>query len=334
MPEPTPVAVADFLPKNSFVLSELKIVYVSVTKVACSSLSWMIADLAGEDLESFYTAPAAHHTRLMTIHRDRSWWQRTPRLTELPREQLAEISRDNGWLIFAVVRDPWSRLWAGWQSKLLIHHAAYTRHYADEPWFPRIPSKPEDVLEDWYRFVEATPWTTHPILKTDPHFMTQIRCVHPRKVNYSRIYDLHQLGDLFADLHAHLKGLGRDKELYVPRANESSLPMTPETLTLDVVRRVRKAYRTDFAVWGERWRAEELRLSSEPWTDEAIRNVETRIHLNERIGDLSDMLRASRQELADTRRELAAAQRVASLPRRAVRKVRRELAARRVADAD
>jgi sulfotransferase famil protein len=335
VPQPTPVTEAGFLPKNSFVLPELKMVYISVTKVACSSLSWMVADLAGEDLESFYSAPAAHHTRLMTIHRDRSWWKCTPRLTDLAPEQLAEVSRDNGWLIFAVVRDPWSRLWAGWQSKFLIRHAAYTRYYLDEPWFPRVPDKPEDVLEDWYRFVDAAPWKKHPILKTDPHFMTQVRSVHPRKVNYSKIYDLHHLGDLFADIHAHLKALGKDRELYVPRANESSLPITPETLTPHVVSRIRKSYRNDFATWGDRWRVEDLELSTQPWTDEGIRNVATRTSLNQRIGDLSDLLRATKEELAQTRRELAVA-RYAALPlrKRAVHKLRRELSARRAGQDD
>ena len=35
-------------PGNSFVLPEHRIVYMSTTKVACTSLKWMVADLAGD----------------------------------------------------------------------------------------------------------------------------------------------------------------------------------------------------------------------------------------------------------------------------------------------
>ena len=47
-------------PGNSFVVWDRKIVYVSVTKAACTTLRWMIADLAGEDLDSFHRVHRAH----------------------------------------------------------------------------------------------------------------------------------------------------------------------------------------------------------------------------------------------------------------------------------
>ena len=115
-------------PGNSWVLPEHRMVYISVTKAACSSLRWMIADLVGEDFDRFYQAPGNHETRLMTIHAParplaaRAADHRTRR-----PKCWSQISRDNGWLIFAVVRDPWSRLWSAWQSKLLTRHASYVR---------------------------------------------------------------------------------------------------------------------------------------------------------------------------------------------------------------
>ncbi len=217
-------------PGNSWVLRDCKLVYISTTKVACSSLRWMVADLAGEDFEAFYRAPGNHQTRLMTIHARRDIWQHAPQIKNTPPEVLSEVSRDNGWFVFAVVRDPWTRLFSAWQSKMLVRHASYVAEYVDEPWFPRLPSTPDDVLADWRAFVRARPWVTHPVLRRDPHFMPQVKSVHPDIVNYTRIYSLSEMSDLQADLHAHLAGVGRDRQLYLPRANESPLRMTPECL--------------------------------------------------------------------------------------------------------
>ena len=125
-------------PGNSFVVWDRKIVYMSVTKAACTSLRWMIADLAGEDLEMFYRTLGAVQSRLGTIHGSRWRWQHTPQLTQLTPEEIAEISVDNGWFVFAVVRDPWSRTWSAWQSKFLTRHNYYVR-YRDEPWYPSLP---------------------------------------------------------------------------------------------------------------------------------------------------------------------------------------------------
>ena len=58
-------------PGNSFVLPEHRIVYMSTTKVACTSLKWRVADLAGEDLDGFRNGSSGVQSRLMTIPRGR-----------------------------------------------------------------------------------------------------------------------------------------------------------------------------------------------------------------------------------------------------------------------
>jgi Sulfotransferase family len=291
------------------VLREHKIVYISTTKVACTSLRWMIADLAGEDLEWFYRAAGDHQTRLMTIHARRDAWQHAPQIKNVPPEQRAEISRDNGWLIFAVVRDPWTRLFSAWQSKMLVRHASYVANYADEPWFPRVPRSAQDVLTDWRSFVRMTPWRTNPQLRRDPHFKAQVASVHPEIVNYSRVYSLSEMRELQNDLHAHLARLGRDQELYLPRANESPLRMTPECLDPETVAIINDAYRADFEAFPGRWKLEELRLSDAPWTADAMEAVAYHGVANQRIGDMSREMKAMREDLQESRRRVAALER-------------------------
>ena len=284
---PAPILNGIPAPGNTFVLPAHKMVYVSVTKVACTSLRWMVADLAGEDLESFYSGPAAHQTRLMTIHRDREHWQKTPQLFRLPLEERAQISRDKGWLIFAVVRDPWTRLWSGWQSKFLVRHPFYVKQYGEEDWFPRVPRSQQDVVEDFAKFVFAEPWLSNERLFTDVHFKTQAYSVRPQGINYSRVYDLARLDELFADVHTHLRGLGKDQELYLPRANETPLPLIPAVLEGGVAEAVEKSYREDFDSFGDRWGLDQVKMSGDAWSDDAIKHTQYHTVANQRIGDIS-----------------------------------------------
>jgi len=46
-------------PSNSYVLPQNKSVYISVTKVACTNLRWMMARLGGRISSASITAPAA-----------------------------------------------------------------------------------------------------------------------------------------------------------------------------------------------------------------------------------------------------------------------------------
>jgi hypothetical protein len=268
------------------VVPDAKILYVSVTKVACTSLRWMIADLAGEDLKSFYATNTAHQTRLMTIHRDRQFWKKSPQLFKLSKSEIAEISRDNGWFIFAVIRDPWSRLWSGWQSKFLVRHKYYVDHFQDRPWFPRVPEKQQDVVDDFRAFVMARPWETDPALTPDVHFQPQVESVRPRLFNYSRVYDLSDMSTLFADLHAHLKSVGMDRELYLPRANDTPLPLIPAVLENGVAEAIEDAYRADFEEYGDRWSLATVKMQ-DSWTDDAIRHAVYHTIANQRIGDMS-----------------------------------------------
>jgi hypothetical protein len=280
-------------------------VYIPVTKAACSAQRWMVADLAGEDFERFYRASGAHQSRLMTIHSTRTAWEFVPNLKQVPPELLADISRDNGWFIFTTIRDPWTRLWSAWQSKLLVHHTPYVRDYGEEPWFPRIPTKPNDILDAWQVFVEAAPWRNNALLKQDRHFRNQHASVRPKGINYTKIYGLQDMSTLVADIHKHLRGLGLDQELYLPRANENPVPMTAEALEHGVADRIRTLYKRDFAEWGERWELDTIKLAPGPLTMDAVHAVAYHVSANRRIGDLSAELRQARAQITELQETLA-----------------------------
>src|SRR5215218_5428801 len=119
----------------TYVLARYKTAYVSVPKAACTSLKWLVAALQGESPERFYRSRSREVGRAMTIHR-RDRLRHTPMLHELADEQLAAISPENGWFIFAGGRHPSARVWAAWQSKFLLREPRWIHEFADASWLP------------------------------------------------------------------------------------------------------------------------------------------------------------------------------------------------------
>ena len=92
--------------RRAYVIPELKLLYISLAKNACTSIKWLMAELAGEDLESLVPAAGYFPNREAGIH-DRYAWRKTPRLHELPDGVRASISPENGWMIFTVLLIFW-----------------------------------------------------------------------------------------------------------------------------------------------------------------------------------------------------------------------------------
>jgi len=204
----------------------------------------------------------------------------------MPEEDVARISPANGWFVFGALRDPWTRLWSAWQSKFLVRANRYVRNYRDDEFFPRVPEKPSDVVEDFARFVELHPWTTDTRLMTDLHFRPQVRALQPEKIPFTRIYDLTDFSTMTGDLHAHLQARGQDQELYVPRANETPLPLTREVMGGGVKEAIEQLYREDFDAFGERWDFDRVKVGPDGWSPDAISHVAYQTEANDWIGQV------------------------------------------------
>lgn len=319
-------------PAESFVLPEHRMVYVPVAKAASTTLRWMVADLAGEDFSRFYRAVGKHSSRLATINADRKLWRRSPRLDDLPAELVQEISPDNGWFVFSVVRDPWTRLWSAWQSTFLARHQDYLAEYANETWFPREPDQPADIVEDWTNFVRAKPWQSHPTLRHDRQFISQVSAVRPRQMNYTKIYGLAELPVLLDDIRAHLDTVGKGQELYLPTGAEEPVSLAAEVLAGGNAEAIADAYRDDVETFGQHWRVADVAVAETIGTD-AVRVISYQIVANERVADLSRQLVSTKSKLAAEKKKLRTAPRarpkLGPLARRVANRLRRELANRR-----
>jgi hypothetical protein len=160
-----------------------------------------------------------------------------------------------------------------------------------------VPTSQQDVVEDFAKFVFAQPWLTNELLFDDVHFKSQTYSVRPHSMNYSKIYDLANLEELFADIHTHLQGLGKDQELYLPRANETPLPLIPAVFENGVAESIEKAYKEDFDNFGDRWSFDRIKFKGDAWDAGTIEHAAYHSVANERIGDLSTVAKRLENQL-------------------------------------
>jgi hypothetical protein len=303
---------------RTYPVPEARVLFVQVNKNACTSLKWMMAGIAGEDLDAFgprHLTPSVADED--DIH-DRRQWQRSPRLDAMDPALRAQIHPDNGWFVFAVTRDPRARLFSAWQSKLLLENPGYTS-FSKEPWYPRHPVTSDSVVEDFAAFVDALTREPDHRIRGDGHFRDQVELLHEDVVTYTRIYDVRELGQLQADLRAHLVRVGWTGELTLPRLNDTPLRANGRVFAdgLDVA--VQKIYAADFARFGGRWDFADIEKVP-AWTDEALAEVDQRASLGRRFGYLRSRAIAYRTE-AEAQRQRNKRQQVR------IRRLRRRLTA-------
>lgn len=307
---------------RTYPVPDARVMFVQVHKNACTSLKWMMAGIAGEDLRGFGPSLEASAGDEDDIH-DRRQWRRTPWLNQLDPEIRSQIHPDNGWFVFAVTRDPRSRLFSAWQSKLLLENPGYT-HHKKEPWYPRHPVTTESIVEDYTAFVDLVVREPGHRIRGDAHFSDQVELLNEDLVTYTHIYDVRDLGRLLADLRRHLDGLGWRGELTLPRANRTPLSLNARLLDDGLDAQIQKIYAADFERFGDRWDAPPVAPRA-TWTEEDLAMVEQRAAVGRRIGYLRDQALGFRRRAAAERERADEQRRRAVQQKRRAKRLRRQL---------
>ena len=277
--------------RRAYVVPQLKILYISVAKNACTTIKWLVSELAGEDPRQFRPGAGPFVSREEGIH-VRARWKHTPMLNQLPAGVRAGISPDNGWFVFGVVRDPRPRLFSAWQNKFLMRNPAYSR-WRDESWYPRVPRSAQEVVEDFATFVDLM--HTHPDapVLNDAHFQPQVPYLAEQVVPYSAIYEIGELGSMRADLEAHVRVQGWTGEVRLGRSNDTPLRATADVFAAPVRERIEAYFHEDFERFGDLWDASKLE-SAPPWSGEVMTALRAQIALSERIDELTALVKRAR----------------------------------------
>jgi hypothetical protein len=271
-----------------YVMPRWRAIYVSVNKAACTALKWLVADVQGESRERFHRSLSREVSRTMTIHR-RSLWQNTPMAKWMTDEELEPMSPENGWFIFGVVRHPTARLFSAWQSKLLLREPWWwVDEFGEEPWFPRVPERGEDVVEDFIDFVRVIRQNPEQRVFRNRHFAPQNGLLAVDRMPYTRIYRTTEIPQLLQDFERHLRGEGWEgAPLALARANETPLKPIRSLFTPEVLEASTELYREDFETFSYDDPLPGGLSSSDAYDPTAIAEVGRLVERAERINDLA-----------------------------------------------
>lgn len=287
------------------IIPELRVMYMSTPKNACTTLRWMMAELAGEDIDALTEAGMSRRSPALTpdtaIHFALRRMKHALTPAQVPEALLAKIHPDNNWFVFGVLRDPRVRLFSAWQNKLLLQNPAYAKH-REQPWFPRLPESAAWVMEDFARFVETLrDDPAHP-LRRDSHFAGQSRLLMKDVVPYTRLYQTHELDLLRADITAHLQQVGKPADVTLRRTHEMPLKALTSVFAGGVQEAIEQIYAADFKEFGEQWPATPGRPGE--WSEAELSEALLGARLSRRVGDFRSRLLKSDAEVAELRSEV------------------------------
>lgn len=230
--------------RRSLVLPQHRVLFVPVPKSGTTSVRWALAGLAGLTDEHVLSSIRPVVSPELAAH-DLSRWPRRNRWDRLPEEERHEVVGDPSWLRFAVVRNPWTRLWSAWQSKALLQEPIFVDWFGQDSWWPRIPATSGDVVEDFHAFVHslADP-AQRPV---NPHWQPQ-STILAQAPWLSHIGRTEQMGEVMERLASHV-GVERET-LRIRRENKTPLPYDPGLYDEPARDVVRTLFGTDLTLYG------------------------------------------------------------------------------------
>jgi hypothetical protein len=228
--------------QRTVVLPDVRVLFLPVPKTGCTSVLWVLASIAGIPPERFAQSGMPEVSPALTVH-DMSLWRAEHRLSDYTPEERERMLAEDDWFRFSLVRHPATRLWSAWQSKLLLREPRFVEEFGEQPWFPRVPERPADVVEDFHRFVTALPGPN----AEDVHWSVQHDLIE--QLPLTHVGRVERLADTLALLRSHVPDeLWSAEE--AGRENRSPLPMPPHAYDSAAAAVLHDRYRADFRAYG------------------------------------------------------------------------------------
>ncbi|MFP3583098.1 glycoside hydrolase family 99-like domain-containing protein [Paraburkholderia sp. SIMBA_055] len=284
-----------FLRWNSYRSERHKLFYIATPKVACTSLKWWFAALEGYAESLYDINDSSESDPELVVHESHKV---APHVTGLEKDALYEALTSNEYFRFAVVRNPYKRIFSAWQSKLLLQEPLQVGRYTKFEFFHLPVNSRQNIAPAFEAFLEHLASNEAPSF-WDHHWMPQASLLRPDIIEYSRIAKVEDNAPLSAALKEWLGGYLPDP-FAVHRANESLIPFQPDFITERSGELLRAMYAEDFDAFGyDRALPGAKESFSEEQADVALKAVHLLRARHTQLGERSERLAA----LAQTVRE-------------------------------
>ncbi|HEY3475119.1 MAG TPA: sulfotransferase family 2 domain-containing protein, partial [Anaerolineales bacterium] len=232
-----------------------------------------------------------------------------PEVTGLLPEALARPLTSPAYFRFAVVRNPYERIFSAWQSKILLREALQVEPYLKFDFFQMAIQNQADLARAFEGFLEHLAANEAPNFR-DLHWTPQADLLQPDLISYTSLSRIEDTNALKLELARHL-GPDAPDPFAGERKNRSLIPYAPEFITARAAELLKELYARDFQTFGydlrppeakDKFSSSELEIalrSIAPIRGRNQRLSEIRGSLSKQIRNLDGQLAAQRQAVLE-----------------------------------
>ena len=235
----------EYLRWNSYLSRKHKLLYVATPKVACTSLKWWFAALEGCSKAISHSPESGESSPELVIHD--LFHKISPDVTGLSSEALATPLESDEYFRFAVVRNPYKRIFSAWQSKLLLREPLQVEPYLGCDFLYTTLEQSSDISSAFESFLEHL-FSQEAPNYWDPHWTPQASQLRPDLINYTKIAQIENIQELKLALLKHLEPGAKDPFSSRP-SNISLIPYQPDFITDRAAELIQLLYSQDFELF-------------------------------------------------------------------------------------
>jgi predicted O-methyltransferase YrrM len=227
----------------TFLSTQHKYMYVETPKAACTSWKRLIAAVEEAPLHLGLADNHRETRNDMLIHQRHLVGVPTIVNTE-PIDRDDILSGSPEWLVFALSRDPFSRLVSVFENKVRTGEPGYRAF--EERFGDRAFDEPQQAFAAFVREVVAIAENR----AADAHLRDQSALLMPNLIPYRRIFKLGDAGEAVAAFAAHIRALGYLGNVVLERRNVGLNRSWRDYYDAETAELVVEAYREDFEQFG------------------------------------------------------------------------------------
>jgi hypothetical protein len=273
---------------GSFYDPALRLHYIATPKAACTTLKWWFADLENVHPKMEYFRYSGESTPELLVHD--LFAKAAPHIQSYDLQGLDHACADSSAYRFAIVRNPYVRIFSSWLSKLAVQEANQIAPYREAKFMQIEIVDRESISMAFESFIRYLADREAPNNWQNVHWTPQIELLVPDKIAYSQIFKVESMPELVHALGKHLADLGHNMPPF-GRYNEGLLRYADNYLTPTSIALIAELYAADFEAYGyDPQHVPQGHPISDAEVRASLTGLPQVVGRNKRLGDLHQIL--------------------------------------------